>query len=288
MTGPFIGSEALANGVLTPYQLRSRYEAIHHDVYISVKTNMTATERAYAAWLWSKRRGVVAGHSASALHRAQWVDARAPAELIYQHRRPPSGIITWSDRPAADETQIVAGVPVTTPARTAFDLATRYPIGRAVAAIDALARATKLQRADVNALFARHKGHRNIRQARKALSLVDAGAQSPKETWLRLLIIEAGYPRPQTQIPIHGLYGELVGIADIGWEDMRLALEYEGAHHRTPDQFAKDIARYETMTDDLHWIVIRVTSRDTPGGILGRLATAWTQRAPTPEPARSA
>jgi hypothetical protein len=27
------------------------------------------------------------------------------------------------------------------------------------------------------------------------------GAQSPKETWLRLLLIQAGLPRPQTQIP---------------------------------------------------------------------------------------
>ena len=70
---------------------------------------------------------------------------------------------------------------------------------------------------------------------------------------------------------------------------MRLALEYdEGAHHRTPDQFAKDIASYETMTNDLHWIVIRVTSQDTPGGVLGRLASAWAQRGPIPAPARSA
>ncbi len=31
---------------------------------------------------------------------------------------------------------------------------------------------------------------------------MDAGAQSPKETWLRLLLIDAGFPRPQTQIPV--------------------------------------------------------------------------------------
>lgn len=93
----------------------------------------------------------------------------------------------------------------------------------------------------------------------------------------------------------------------MGWEHLRLALEYEGEHHRTPQQFAKDIARYETMTNELAWIVIRITGRDTPGGILGRLASAWARRTcdqgekvawlnpntqpkqrPTPTPARSA
>ena len=64
-------------------------------------------------------------------------------------------------------------------------------------------------------------------------TLVDAGAESPRETWLRLLLIKAGYPPPQTQIPVYGQYGELVAVVDMGWEDIKLALEYEGDHHRT-------------------------------------------------------
>lgn len=288
MSGPFIGSEAIAEGVLTPYQLRSRYHALHPNVYVPPGAELTAVQRAYAAWLWSKRRGIVAGQFASALHGAKWVDHRKPAQLIHHNRHPPEGIVTWADHLAPNETQLIGGMPVTTPARTAFDLATRHPLGRAVAMIDSLARATKLRTSDANQLLERHKGHRNIRDARTALTLVDPGAQSPRETWLRLLVVEAGYPPPQTQLPIQGRYGELVGIVDMGWQQIQLALEYEGKHHRTPRQFAHDIGRYETMTNDLHWIVIRVTSRDTPGGILGRLATAWTLRAPTPVPARSA
>lgn len=196
MMRPFVGSEALTSGAVTRHGLRSRFVALHPDVYATPDCKMTAQERAYAAWLWSKRRGIVAGQSASALYGAKWVDPQAPAQLLYQHRRPPPGIITWSNRLAADEIQAVAGIPVTTPARTAFDLAGRYPTGKAVAAIDALARATRLQTADLEPLLQRYKGHRNIRQARKALDLVDPGAQSPRETWLRLLVIEAGYPPP--------------------------------------------------------------------------------------------
>lgn len=115
MREPFIGSEALAAGTLTRYRLRSRFVALHPDVYVDPATELTATRRACAAWLWSRRRGIVAGRSASALHGAKWVDHRAPAQLVYQHRRPPAGINTWSDSLSEDEIQTIAGLRVTTP-----------------------------------------------------------------------------------------------------------------------------------------------------------------------------
>ena len=242
-------------------------------------TELRASTRARAAWLWSRRRGIVAGHSAAALRRAKWVDDQAPAQLLYEHRRPPAGIRTWSDQVVDDEIGLVGGIPTTTPARTAFDLACRNPVGKAVAAIDALARATKLDVADVVSLSERHKGHRNIRRARRALSLVDAGAESPRETWLRLLLIDAGYPRPQTQIPVYDEYGALAAVIDMGWEDIKVAVEYEGDHHRTDRKvFNKDITRHETLTTELGWIVVRVTAEDVPGGILRRVAAAWARR----------
>jgi very-short-patch-repair endonuclease len=274
-----LGSEALASGAVTRHELRSRFVAVHPDVYVPNGTILTPTTRAHAAWLWSRRRAIVAGQSASALYGAKWVSHQAPAQLLYQHRRPPPGIRTWLDRVADDEIQVVDGMSATTPVRTAFDLACRYPIGRSVAAIDALARATRLDIADVERLTERYKGHRNVRRARNALNLVDAGSQSPRETWLRLLLIEAGYPRPQTQIPVYGQYGEFVAVLDMGWEDIKVAVEYEGDHHRTDRmQFNRDIARYEAVTTDLDWIVVRVTAEDVPGGILRRVAAAWSRR----------
>ena len=75
----FRGSEAVASGRVTPYDLRSRFVAIHRDVYLPRDTEITAVLRAEAAWLWSRRRGIIAGRSASALHGAKWIDAYAPA-----------------------------------------------------------------------------------------------------------------------------------------------------------------------------------------------------------------
>lgn len=173
---------------------------------------------------------------------------------------------------------LIAGTTVTRPARTALDLACRYPVVKAVAAIDALARATDLEVLKVELLGERYRGRRGIRRARLALSLVDSGAESPRESWLRLLLIDAGYPRPRTQVPVYGQYGEPVAMLDMGWEDVKVALEYEGDHHRTDRrQFNRDIARYEALAD-LDWIVVRVTAEDTRGGIPARLASAWARR----------
>jgi hypothetical protein len=279
MGEPFIGSEAVATGRITPYQLRSRFVSVYPNVYVPAGTELTAAMRARAAWLWTRRRGVVAGRSAAALHGAKWVDARGPAELLYDNRHVPRGLRAWSDRFADDEIVTVRGVPTTSPARTALDIACRRPVDKAVTEIDALARATHLKVADVELLVERYPGRRGMKAAREALALVDAGAESPRETWLRLLVIRAGFPPPQTQLKIYDdRYGVLVGEVDMGWEAVKVALDYEGEHHRmTRRVFNKDIRRSELITE-LGWIHVRVTVEDTPAVIVRRLQAAWDRR----------
>lgn len=213
------------------------------------------------------------------MHGAKWVDDHAPAELLYDYRRPPNGIRTWSDRFGDDEIQLITGTPTTTPARTALDLACRYPVGKAVAAIDALACATHLKMADVELLAERYKGRRGIGRARIALPLVDPAAESPRETWLRLLLIRAGFPPPQTQIPLYDGYGQLVAVVDMGWEQIKVAVDYEGDHHwMNRRRFNHDIRRAEAVAE-LGWIDVRVTAEDTEGGVIARVSAAWDRRA---------
>jgi hypothetical protein len=52
-------------------------------------------------------------------------------------------------------------------------------------------------------------------------------AESPKETWLRLLLVRNGYPRPRTQIPVLSPDGRHWYYLDMGWEDRMLAVEYD-------------------------------------------------------------
>jgi len=162
MTDPFFGSEALAAGVLTPYELRSRYVALHKDVYVPRDAELTATLRAKACWLRSRRRGILAGFSASALHGAKWIDPYESAAIIDTNRRPAARVQVWEERIEADEIAIIDGMSVTTPARTALDLARRFPLD---AAVDALVQATELKMADVDLLVDRYRGRRGMKAA---------------------------------------------------------------------------------------------------------------------------
>ena len=80
-------------------------------------------DRTVGAWLTSDRRGVIAGVAASALHGAQWVDPTEPIELLVDERRRQRGLqITDGSLARLMRSTTVADLPVTTPARTAFDL----------------------------------------------------------------------------------------------------------------------------------------------------------------------
>ena len=278
MGEPFIGSAALAAGTLSRHALRTRYIAMHHDVYIAKDADVTAVLRAKACWLRSRGQGVLAGFSAAALHGARWIDADLPATIIHTNRRRTPGITVWAAVINDDEICLIEGMRVTTPARTALDLARRYPVDAAVVAIDALTRATRLRVPNIESAAQQHPGRRGLKRALMTLDLVDPGAESPPETRLRLLIVRAGFPRPRTQIPVYDQYGALIGVVDMGWRELKIAVEYEGDHHRTSRRvFHKDIKRIDALIER-GWIVIRVTSVDTEGGIIRRIEDAWTAR----------
>jgi very-short-patch-repair endonuclease len=277
MTEPFVGSEALHKGLVRKHQLRARFRAVFPDVYVGRDHQPTLRQRAQAAWLWSHRQGVIAGLTAADWHGSKWVDERVPVELIWSNAQPPRGIKTYDMNLEPDEFGVVAGLPVTTPHRTAFDIGRRKPTGTAVERLDALVAATGIKVTEAAELANRHRGARGLRQLETALDLVDAGSQSPKETWLRLVLIRAGLPRPTTQIPVltdEGLY-----YLDMGWQEFIVAAEYDGEHHRLDRwQYRKDIRRSEAIRR-LGWIVIRVVAGDRPDDIVARTREALAYRA---------
>lgn len=278
MAEPFIGSEAVANGDVDKSALRTHYRKLFRDVYVEPDVELTPLVRARAAWLWSRRRGIIAGLSAAAVHGAKWVDATAPLEILHNNRNPLPGLRIHSDRLEEDEFLLIDGVPVTTPARTAVDLGCWHPINDAVAVIDDLLRATDAKVAEFQILAERYPGRRGIQSARNAIDLADAGAQSPKETWVRLLLIRAGLPRPQTQIPVSDEFGGSTYYLDMGWENFKVAAEYDGEQHRRDRwQYTWDIRRRETL-ERLGWMVIRVVVGDRPADIVSRVRAALALR----------
>ena len=273
-----IGSEAVAVGLVTPYQLGRHYRRLLPDVYAPRQLQLTVHDRLTAAWLWSRRRGVVTGVSASALHGARWVSADTPVELNFANNKSPAGVITRSEVLADVEVEVIRGLPVTPIARTAFDLARRGTVRESVARLDALACATNFAVADVLGFAEAHPSVRGCRRIPEVLGLVDHGAQSPKETWLRLLLIEAGFPRPRTQIPLLGDDGRPRYYLDMGWKAHTVAVEYDGQQHRTdPAQYRWDVTRSERIAE-MGWRRIAVLAGDRGPGIIDRVERAGVPR----------
>ena len=106
-------------------------------------------------------------------------------------------------------------------------------------------RAAPFSAEEVDALTQRYGPVRGVRQLRELLPLVDPGAASPKESWLRLLLIDNGFPIPETQIPVFDGGDDAVRIPGHGVAAPQLAVEYDGDQHRTDrPQYVKDMRRH--------------------------------------------
>jgi hypothetical protein len=257
---PFLGMPALREGLVTDYQLRTRCRAVYRNVYLANEVPLTALRRARAAWLLAGPGIVLAGLSAAAVHGAKWLDGTAPAEIIRADRHSPSGILAHSYVIAGEDVCVRRGMRVTTAARTSFDIGRRLPLHEAVLLLDALMNATRLKPAEILAIADANPGVRGVRRLRAALKLADGGAESPRETRVRLLLTGAGLPTPETQIEFFDDYGDVVIRVDMGWRKWKVAVEYDGLQHWTDGrQRSWDIDRIAIL-ESLGWAVVRVSA----------------------------
>lgn len=269
-----IGTEAIANDIVTRHTLQRWYRRIYPDVHVPKNRELSLHDHTVGAWLWTRRVGVVTGVAASALHGAEWVDNDVRVELIAPHNRVPRGLIVRDERIAGDEITCVAGLPVSTPARVAFDLGRFLPRLQALERLDALMRARPFLLGDVMRLTERYRGARGVARLKEILPLVDGGAASPPETRLRLLYIDAGLPQPQTQITILDEWGRLVRTVDMGWEQFMVASEYDGGQHQTDRaQYVKDL-RVLPKLARLGWDVMQVIKEDRKSDVIARAVRA--------------
>ncbi|MGV0744904.1 hypothetical protein [Mycolicibacterium sp. XJ870] len=276
MSTPFIGPEALSAGRLTRGQLRWRYAATQPRIYLPNNATPTLRDNTVAAWLWTGRRAIIAGRAAAALHGAKWIDDDTPVELIAKHGRRRPGIVVRDERIRPDEICRIGDLRVTTPLRTALDLARFLPRDTAVKHLDALGSATGIDAGQVLELATHYPGLRGIRSARVALDLMDAGAQSPRETWLRLMLIDEGFPRPRTQIRVTDGFNE--AFIDMGYDEPKIGLDYDGKHHASDrPSYVHGIGRSELIERE-GWIDIHVVAEHSRAFILHRVREAFARR----------
>jgi hypothetical protein len=273
---PFVGTEAIAARIATRRTLRSRYRRIFHNVYIDPDVSLTPVIMAEAAWLFGGRRSPVAGISAAALYGDKWLDQSSPPELM-RSSAGCSGMIVHRIDPRPDEVSVVRGMTVTTAARTAFDLGRRKGRTEALIRCDALANATGVSASEVARVAVCHRGARGMVQLRWILEAMDGGAESPQETRTRLVLIDAGLRRPQTQIKVYDLGGYPFARIDMGYQEFKVGIEYDGEQHWTdPKQRAQDIERRIELAEH-GWVIVHVTSdmlRYRPWLIVQRVVAA--------------
>ncbi len=277
---PFFGRQAVRRGEISASRLQRDYRPIYRNVYLSKQATLTALTRARAAWLWSGGNATLTGLSAAAVLGTKWLNAGEPAELCRPNRHAPPGIVVRSYDLNNRETRVRTGIRITTPERTAFDIGRSLSANRSIPVLDAVANATNLKVADVVALADTKPGIRGVRRLRSVLKLVDGGAESPQESRVRLLLVGAGLPAPETQIE----FTDELGIArirvDMGWREWRVAVEYDGVQHWY-DRYQRswDIDRI-AMLEAMGWVVIRVSAEmlSRPSVIIERVRRSYAQR----------
>jgi hypothetical protein len=220
----------------------------------------------------------LAGRSGAALWRMRRNDP-AVVEVITPRRVEIRGIRARRIALPTDEMTVERGIPVTTPARTLFDLAavlTQDQLERAFneAEIGRLTSPTS-----VPALLARHPGHRGSQAIRRVLAKHEAIGETFTRSeleWRLVALLDAeGLPRPQIN-PLTD-HGEL----DARWPEQRLVVELDGfATHGTREAFERDRARDRAL-QVAGWRVVRVTWRQLttePDEIAAQLALLLADR----------
>ncbi|WFE39528.1 hypothetical protein [Micromonospora sp. WMMD998] len=280
----FFAREAVHRGLLTRNELRSSaWRQLFHNVYADARLEISHATRCRAAASWLFPPGcAIAGRSAVALLGGPQPRPEEPVEVLVEPSArfgPVAGlrihVANWQE----GEVLRVDRAPVTTPARTCWDLACWLDGVEAVAHIDALLHRQATDRAELMAYLGRRAGERGARRFAEALGLADGGAESLPESRLRVRLIRAGLPRPVTQHVITR-QGRFVARVDLAWPDLKVAVEYDGLWHHDAEQFHRDRRRLNQILRD-DWIVLHVTSRrmaEDFDGVLAEIRAALTTR----------
>lgn len=268
LTGPATRAIAQAAGV-TAKQLRHRdVVRLSRDTYLPSFAASDVRARIAAVLLTAPEGAVVSHATAAALFGvaiplvkddlrvhltvATGSAVRARADRVI-HRMPLS----------PDEIVRRGAFQVTDPARTWRDLATVLQPPALLAVADQCLDGLCAQ-ADLERQLSRRATGRGSARARAVLPLADRRAESPMESVLRWLLMEAGVRRPVLQHVIHDASGRFVARADFAWPDKKVIVEFDGDVHRDRSVFVKDLRRQNALIAE-GWTVLRFSSADVLG-----------------------
>jgi very-short-patch-repair endonuclease len=160
------------------------------------------------------------------------------------------------------------GVPCVPAVRCAVDLARLLGRAAALALLDATLRAALCTAEQLAAEVALHAGLRGVRQARELVRRADPRPECVQESHLRLVLLDGRLPPPEPQLWVANLYGTVVYRVDLGYEQQRVGVEYDGRSHL--DSVERDRFRHNWLVEN-GWRMRYFTARDLyqdPGAIV--------------------
>lgn len=249
-----------------------------HGVYLRADQPDTVETRVACASLVIAPGSVVRDRTAAWIHGISLLTAAEqevlpPVETCVGRFRAPSdraGVDGGTRDLAEHDVTTVDGLLVTTPLRTALDLGCNLHRRDALAALDQFMRLHGIAREQLGAEAVRFFRRRGVVQLRQLIPLADARAESVRESWTRLAVIDAGLPCPEPQVWI-----EVDGVPtyrlDLAYRRHRIGIEYDGAefHARTDEQRRRDTQRRQWLRSE-GWTVLVVRNGDFSGPGLDR------------------
>jgi Transcriptional regulator, AbiEi antitoxin/Protein of unknown function (DUF559) len=247
-------------------------------VYLRADQPDTVEVRAACAALVIAAGSVVRDRSAAWIHGVDVFthpehEVLPPIETCVGRFKAPSdrgGVDGGTRDLAPEDVMVIHGVAVTTPLRTALDLGCNLRRRDALAALDQFMRDFDFTRDQYAAGAVRFFRRRGVVQLRQLIPLAGPRAESPRESWTRLAIIDAGLPVPEAQFWVE-IDGAPTYRVDLAYPRHRIAIEYDGEefHDRTPEQRQHDEERRAWLEAN-GWTVIVVRRGDFTGAGLDR------------------
>ena len=267
----FVGSRAIASGLLTWPQLRRHpWKRLFHDVYVDAYgpthgNNLPLLHhglRCQAAGLILPEHVAITGRSAAYLHGVELAAPDEPIEVLLQRPLtfgPYTGIKVYTTD--CRNIGIVPGsLPqVVTTERAAIDIARGPNMIESVVYLDALAHQHMLNPARLHNLIMRTLSPQaGSARAIRALALMNGRSESPQESRLRVKLTLHGLEPPAILHEVRD-QGSFVARVDLAWPQQRLALEYDGAWHGNSQQVEHDRRRLNQLVSH-GWMVLHVTA----------------------------
>lgn len=248
--------------------------------------------------------GAVVSHETAARLHGLWLPRVASSDIHLISPRKPDrvevGVRVHGSRLPRGQIVDLDGVPVTSVARSAVDVARGRSIEDAVVVLDSAARLLAAEagaeltglRHDLSLRAACTEGarselwaaYRAVRRwpftvvVRTAIPLLDPASESPLESRSRVRILSSELPAPRTAVPVVGASGTTY-YADFVWDGWKVIGEADGTskYGQDPDTVRARLRaerRRQRDLEDAGWAVVRWESTEPGRAMLQRIRRA--------------